>query len=394
MAFDPVQILRQTYAGGAAAAGLEELARQPAAAERAPVSRGELMGTTFAVESNPAADLMDSMEELTAQFEEKEVKRMAERRMGPLQGPRAAFVRALEAWSALMGDMPGLSTLERLAKALREAKLAGFLPSAGDLLKSLARESTDPSHQFAMLDMLERAMGDADSDIKELLRGARAQLMAERGADVKAGINLAAEVNERATTPQQMQELRDLYRSEVGGFSKPQECFRSLLASRGPEGLKDALSFLLAGCGRDLASASPSMDREALARIMTDLQCVQVLETMIDKFSQLVERMQRQFGERCLLDGVQLTGQTVDLTEQAFVTSAAVSTLLAECGISKLLAKMDFTRELTRLFRLLSPRLFAKDGDRQRLVDAAQDHLDFLVGFENGGGDAGEEGAA
>ena len=47
--------------------------------------------------------------------------------------------------------------------------------------------------------------------------------------------------------------------------------------------------------------------------------------------------------------------------------------------MAKLLAQMDFTRELTRLFRLLSPRLFAKEGDRQRLVDAAQEHLDLLI---------------
>ena len=35
------------------------------------------------------------------------------------------------------------------------------------------------------------------------------------------------------------------------------------------------------------------------------------------------------------------------------------------------------------LFRLLSPRLFAKEGDRQRLVDAAQEHLDALIEREN-----------
>ena len=49
----------------------------------------------------------------------------------------------------------------------------------------------------------------------------------------------------------------------------------------------------------------------------------------------------------------------------------------------KLLAQMDFTRELTRIFRQLSPRLFAKEGDRQRMVDAAQEHLDGLITEEN-----------
>ena len=82
----------------------------------------------------------------------------------------------------------------------------------------------------------------------------------------------------------------------------------------------------------------------------------------------------------------------LELTEQAFVTASAISQLVGECGMRQLLAKMDFTRELTRLFRQLSPRLFAKEGDRQRLVDAAQEHLDLLITEENENED--KEGAA
>ena len=92
--------------------------------------------------------------------------------------------------------------------------------------------------------------------------------------------------------------------------------------------------------------------------------------------------MGREFGERCLLNGEQMTGRVVDLTEQAFVASGAIAAFEGECGLAGLLAKMDFSRELTRLFRRLSPRLFAKDGDRQRLVDAAQEYLDGLIAEE------------
>ena len=63
MAFDAAQILRQTYAAGAEAMQMREMAeaQRPAAAE---VQRGELMGTAVVVESDPMAELMDSMEEL------------------------------------------------------------------------------------------------------------------------------------------------------------------------------------------------------------------------------------------------------------------------------------------------------------------------------------------
>ena len=382
MSFDAAQILRQTYAAGTSAMQQMSDLTNPIDTEDF-VERGELKGTALVVEDDPDADLMDSLEELSQQFEEKAVKRMAERRMGPVQGSRTSFVRALEAWASLMPDMPGRNRLDRLAKTLRETRFTGRLPTADELLLDLARESTDPSHQFAMLDLLEQMMGEGDAELLALVRQAKAQLMSQKGADIKAGINLAEEINARATTPEEMRELRDLYRSEVVGFTKPQDCFRSLIAARGAGGLKDAIAFLIAGCGRDLASADPSMEHAALGRILTDLQCVQVLQTVMEKLSQLGARMEAQFAEPCLLDGEQLTGRVVELTEQAFVTSVAIARLVGECGMAKLLAQMDFTRELTRVFRQLSPRLFAKEGDRQRLVDAAQEHLDALITREN-----------
>ncbi|MBR0056939.1 MAG: type III secretion system gatekeeper subunit SctW [Kiritimatiellae bacterium] len=381
MAFDAAQILRQTYAAGAEAAQMaQSLQReQPAAAQ---IQRGEINGTAFVVESDPTAELMDSMEELSFQFEEKTAKKVSERKMGANQGVRSSYIRALEAWNAMMPDMPGRERLEKFMQNMRAMARSGQSPDAGSLLKGLARESTDPSHQFAMLDLLEQMLGEGETGLRDLIREARAQLMAEKGVEVKAGINLADEVNARATTPGEMQDLRDLYRSEVVGFTRPQECFKSLMASRGPGGLADAIEFLIAGCGADLKSGMPSMEEAALGRILTDLGCVQTLQTVLEKLTQLGARMGAQFGEQCFLNGEQLTGRVLDLTEQAFVAAGAIAHLVGDCGMRQLLAQMDFTRELTRLFRQLSPRLFSKEGDRQRLVDAAQEHLDGLISKE------------
>ena len=390
MAFDAAQILRQTYAAGADAARMGDFI-QPRA-EAASVVRGELMGMSVVAEADPMAELMDSMEELSFQFEEKEMKRAGERKMGEMQGPRTALVKAIETWMNMMPDMPNREFMARLARNLRGMAAAGQTPDPRELLKELGRGSTDPSHQFAMLDILEQAFGAGEEELRALVREAKARLAEAKGPEIRAGINLVEEVNARATTPEQMQELRDLYRSEVVGFTKPQDCFRSLLAARGPGGLADAIQFLIAGCGKDLASASPSLESAALGRILTDLNCVQVLQTVLDSFTQLAARMGKQFGETCLLNGEQMTGRVVDFTEQAFIAANAIAAFVGDCGLAKLMAQMDFTRELTRLFRLLSPRLFAKEGDRQRLVDAAQEHLDLLIERESEEED--KEGAA
>lgn len=380
MAFDPAQILRQTYAGRAEA--MQELAQATTTPTVAAPKTGELLGTAFIVEDDPMAEFMDSMEELSFQFEEKAMKRINERKLGEMQGPRSALVRAIETWAALMPDMPGRDFLARTLRSFRNSAAAGTPPDAREILKALARGSSDPSHQFAMLDILEQSLGEGEDLLRTLLTEAKTRLLQEKGAEVRAGINLASEVNARASTPAEMQDLRDLYRSEVVGFTKPQECFRSLLAQRGPGGLQDAINFLIAGCGADLEASNPSLAREALGRILGDLQCVQVLQTVLDKLTALGARMGTQFGDPCRLNGEQLSGRVLDLTEQAFVAAGAIAGLIGECGMRKLLAQMDFARELTALFRQLSPRLFARESDRQRLVDAAQEHLDGLVSLE------------
>ena len=385
MAFDAAQILRQTYAAGAEAAQMRDLAEPQKPVVQ--VEKGELMGTAFTVEADPVAELMDSMEELSFQFEEKEAKRVGERKMGEMQGPRSALVRAVESWISMLPDMPGREFLNRTLRNMRGAAASGKPFDAQDLLRELARGSTDPSHQFAMLDILEQAFGEGEEALRALVRQAKAQLTEAKGAEIRAGLNLAEEVNARATTPEEMRELRDMYRGEVVGFTKPQECFRSLLAARGAEGLKDAIDFLIAGCGADLKSSSPSLDAAALGRILTDLQCVQVLQTVLEALTALGRRMDRQFGDPCAMDGEQMTGRILDFTEQSFVAASGIASFIGECGMKKLLSKMDFARELTSLFRKLSPRLFAREGDRQRLVDAAQEHLDELITEENNGGE-------
>ncbi len=385
MAFDAAQILRHAYASGSASIQSASLSNLDAAKAVAP-QRGELMGTACVVENDPMAELMDSMEELSFQFEEKESKRVRDRKMGEMQGPRSKLINAVESWTSVLPDMPGREVIARLMRNLRAAFANGTPPNAAMLLRELARESTDASHQFAMLDIMEQACAPGEEEMLALVREAKARLAEAKGAEIRVGINLASEINARATTPEEMGDLRDLYRSEVVGFTKPQECFKSLLAQRGVEGLKDAIDFLISGCGVDLKSSSPSMDAAALGRILTDLQCVQVLQTVLDALTALGKRMGRQFGDTCLLNGEQMTGRVLDLTEQSFVTSPAIAAFIGECGMAKLLAKMDFTRELTGLFRKLSPRLFAKEGDRQRLVDAAQEHLDELIAEEEGGG--------
>ena len=356
---------------------LSELIRQEENLEKA--QTGTVLGVKLEVMDDVAADLMDSMEELSAMFEEKTMKDVGQRKLGREKtGVSAAFVKAIEAWQRQFSDMPGQEFLARILRQMRQPGSAQMTPD--ELLRGLGRGSDDPSHQFAMLDILEKALGGkGDEKLAQLVKDAKRQLMGEKGAEVRAGINIAKEVNARATSPEQMKDLRNLYRSETLGFKSPQDCFRSLLASRGPERLSDSLDFLVKSCGIDLQNPSPSQSPEELRRILLDLQCVNVLRAMMEQCDGLVGSMPQLYGETSLLNGRQLAEVLTNLTETPFPNAEDFASLLQSCGFAQLVAKIYFNTQLMELLRMLSPRLFAEDGDRFKLLDAAQENLDGLV---------------
>lgn len=349
---------------------------------------GSVLGMNVEAMNDVSAELMDSMEELTAMFEEQTLREAAQRKLGRSRAaPSAAFIRAINEWMSQFSDLPGRNFLSRILQQLRRPNVAEMTPR--ELLKALARGSGDPSHQFAMLDILEKAL-EGEERLARLVGEAKRLLEDEKGAEVRAGINIAKEVNVRARTPEQMQDLRNLYRRETLGFKSPQDCFRSLLASRGPDRLGDSLDFLLKSCGIDLNNPSPSQSPEELRRIILDLQCVDVLKTMLEHCEGLVGKMPSLYGETSLLNGQQLAEQLTNLTETPFPAARDFASLLLSCGFAQLVAKIYFNTQLLEFVRALSPRLFAEDGDRFKLIDAAQENLDGLVKAEEEGTQDGQ----
>ena len=379
MSFDGAQFLRNPIRFDRMDTMMPGVIDMPESA-KAPET-GRLGGATVVVQTDVTSELMDSMEELSMQFEEKASKKVSDRRLGETRG-RSLYADAIEKWMKTMPDMPDKKEMDNLLKQLRQSRENGNMPDLGRFSSMLAKLSSDPSHQFAMLDILSAALDPEEGELKGLVDSMRESLMKEKGGEVRAGINLAHEVNARSTTPEEMNDLRNLYRSEILGFKSPQDCFRSILSSRGATAMDAATDFLIKGCGIDLASASPSRDAVELRRIMQDLQCVQVLKTVLGMMDALGGRMSREFGVRMLLDTAAMTSRIVDFTEKPCTGASQISSFVSECAVMKLLAQMDFTREIMSVFRKLSPRLFSSEDDREKLVDSAQEHLDSLIAEE------------
>ena len=378
MALSGADMMRQALAAGRYDNVMNNAAFSTQQTNKAAAESGQAMGVTMHVMSNPLADLQNSMEELSFQFEEKEMKKIGDRKFGDKHGPNAAYLTAVQKWQKVMPDMPGGPFMERMLRQLRMQEAQKRSLTGDDVLGMLGEGSQDASHQFAMLEVLSEALG-GEGEAAKAVGEAKSRLMAEKGAEVRAGVNLAEVVNAKAKDAGEMQELRDLYRGEVLGYTTPQECFRSLLAKAGAGRLPEAIGFLIEGCGVDMQSASPSRSKEELRRIVLDLQCVSVVATVKDKVDLLARRMDREFGEKMALGPEQLMGRIMDLTEKPFADEFDIKSLIDDCGIGGPLAKLQFCMGLMDTVRSLSPRLFADEEDRVRLVDAGQRLLDDLV---------------
>lgn len=371
---DAAQIIRQSVS----ATPLQGSSTTGFGTEATAGASGMTMGFEVRIDADPLAELADSMEELSFQFEEKEAKEVSTRKLGAKRKVSSMFIAAVEKWQRTLPDLPDSAFMLSLLRRCRQAETQ---PSPQQLLKWLGGEggSADPSHQLAMLECMAEAVGESEEGLKRLLAETKAELERTKGAEARAGINLAQAVNSRTTDAAKMQELRELYRGEVIGFTTPQNCFRSLMASRGKGQLEAAISFLIEGAGDDLNSPSPSQGEEELRRIILDLQCVEVLKTVLERMCRLAARMEREFDEKCALDGEALTGRIMDFTEMEFMSYETVRGLVMACALSQDRTRMDFLTELIIVFRALSPRLFETEDGRIRLVEAAQEELDEVV---------------
>ena len=343
------------------------------------VERSQAMGYAVEVMADPLQELEDAMEELSFQFEEKAMKKLGDRKLGEQSVRSLRMIEAIQKWQQVMPDLPGSAFLERLLTQLRAQLKGGAMPTPQDLRNALEEGSKDPSHLFAMLEALETALGPNETELKSLVMQAKQALQDQQGAELRAGVNIADQVRARAESNEQMQELRDLYRGEVLGFKNPQACFRSLLAARGADKLAESIDFLVKSCGVDLNSPAPSQSSVALARVLGDLQCVNVLMAVMDKFNSLSLHLTRAFGAPCALTAETLTGKLLDFTEMPFVTSSHIRTFVGSCDLMSLLAQVYFCTDLATIVRSLSSRLFETEDQRRQLVEAVQDHLDELV---------------
>ena len=338
----------------------------PLQGNKAGADSGVANGVRFVVEEASAQKLQAAREDLSLRFVEREMPPIGDHKLGDRLDPRQSYFAAVDKWQKILPDAPKGEYGEKLLSQLRTMRDGGILPNTEDFLRRLAEGTPDPSVQYALLETLLILNSNGDKDVQDLLRNARESLSARNGAEIRAGINIAETVNARTRNPEEMQNLRDLYRAEVGNFKSPQDCFDSLVATHGLDGMDEALEFLIDSAGVDIRSERPSGDLTKLSSTLGDLKSLQMVMSSRDELEKLLGRMSAEFGETAVVDVKTATKSLMEATRGLSLSKEGVQSFVDGLGVRGSRAKYDCAREFLGMVRRFPDGLFA-GGNAGRL---------------------------
>ena len=349
-------------------------------ANKVGVDSGTVNGVKFTLDEVPDAKVMNALDEVSRLFADRVTKPIGGHQIGERLTAEQQYFTAVDSWKKIFPEMPGDAQIEGRLRELRQQVRDNTLVINADLLLRIVAEmSAGPGVSYAVLQSMKAMLDPGEVALSALIDEALATLMRTSGRQILTEVNIHEAVNKAATSPADLQKLRDLYKSEVDGFTTPQECYKSLVKERGALRLWESLDFLTESLGQDLQSQLPSRDKEMLGDILTQLKQASILRTVCEELSQLVSRMSKGYGERPAQSPEELTGVLLQMVQSGAATKETVAAFLDQMGIRGLAARNYCCREFQGLVRRMSSDAFAKESDRIGFVDASQDLMDDMV---------------
>lgn len=363
----------------AAAAQVSNMAASAAAVDTGP-SLMELL-------SNSADELTQS---LSGRAQEKKLKerKQAEARPDGL-GPEAVS-QLLEAMAQERQAGSGDDAKQQIERDARD--LARKLLNNPGLARKHSREGGDSSTEqyLLLLEVAERlAAGDYGADpggrAHAAAREAAAELYAERGREIHADLNTFPALNPLGSDAQA---IRSDYRDIVFGEATVADFMRKLLEripDNQPEKFAATLDATRDAAGLDLAAARPSGDPVRLQALVTDLNHMKVIGTVIEKCSELSQVLVARHGLDPAPSATRMTRELVSVTGDRWVDGSRFSKISQDLGVhDPAAASVHFLTGARSALRDLPPQIFVSPEARETILDAAQAALDHAIDRDEG----------
>lgn len=337
---------------------------------------GVLMGERTVVLKDEIDPLGDAAEEISLHMAEKtENKHHAERKVKPdrvihLMQP-AQIIEMLR-----QGKDPN-------AQAKLEVLVDKLLSGRGSLRQQAAQAFEDVSQQYLALQyaLNKGEQQGADAELLESLRDALADLDADHGPRIRAGLNALSSASAFASDASGVLSFQNTYRDIVLGESSLGKTLNLALERFGGKDIARGIRQLIAALGQDLSAARPSASPNRLQALISDLYHLQVAATVLEGCTGLTGSLQaKQQGSP---DSERLMRDLVGLTDEKWLGESRLTNMAQQHGISTPEGRVSFLSGVKALLRELPVQVFPDADARQATLGAVQEALDIAIDEED-----------
>lgn len=324
--------------------------------------------------------LTDAAEEISLHHSEKaESKRHSERK---IEAEGQVMVMQIEEINAYLEACQGFQDPAKLAHLSKRMLQAG-----GESPREVARQQTrDPAQQFALLQyaLHQGTREGASQEVLERLQDALADLEADHGPQIRAGLNTIGAAAEWGDNEADIASFQAAYRDVVLGDNNLAATLKLVLERlSGPDGedFGRGLQGLIKALGADLSAARPSTEPSRLQALVQDLYQLEVVATALDGARELSAQVTARHGTGGFKP-FELMKELVAVTGEKWVGASRFTGLADRLGVFDVGARITMLTGVKALLRELPPKVFADADVRQSILNAAQEALDEAIDRE------------
>lgn len=335
---------------------------------------GSWNGLQVTAQHDATSALADAAEELTMAGQEKEEKKLTERKLKQQKGsPRTMLDRI----NRLLGKFNDLN--KDVLQRFMETMLAGVKNQTQ--LKELLGKFQDPTHQHAALTLAREQLQGKNPDTLKMIDQTLKDLETEKGEQIRAGYNIA-DVDGGGLADQAA--LRKLYRATILDYQSLLQAFDDLSEKYASKDFAKAIDFLMRALGADMAATTPSTTMEQLQGIMNDLYQLEVLSQFYTTSEALLAHL-REFCQRELpASAKDIMRPVLQLKDENFLTAMQITRQMPFLVSDEPPCDVQFIQRLRQTVQKLPHRFFMDGQKRQNLLDAMQEILDEAIDREEG----------
>ncbi|MEM8622197.1 MAG: type III secretion system gatekeeper subunit SctW [Pseudomonadota bacterium] len=326
--------------------------------------------------------MQDAFEELTSTASEEVEKDESEREVEDGNKAesleRVLKIREIQEYTKALGDLDKRD-LMRGIKALLKRQ------GGSDGYREQARQDfQDPLHQFAALKGLVEALKSRGAP-REQIEAAEAAvegLRKEHGREIDAALNIGGITNSSAAAGlADHAELREAYKENSADYRDMATTLNDLSERFGDKKLPQAIGFMIKALGADINAGGSSIDKSKLATIVSDLQRLETLTTILGN-ADIVASRGRQRGASSSCTGEMLLRQLAPILDSKNARASQFTAICDMAGLTDHEARINFLTDLKALGDSIPVKAFQSPEARFNVLGSMQEAIDEAIQIE------------